>query len=240
MTEVDVLDPLLAAKTVIALWLHDTNGDVAGLGAEVSLITEALTPGSVESVADLLAALGLRAERLADRQRAINDLVAWLWWPHRAQPLVPLDLNQVVQRWRALSPRLARDVRLELADGLPCVRGAAPAIVSILDNMVGNARKYADGPDGGISIRTGEDGGGIVLECRDAGPGFDPDDLVRLFELGYRGARSATRAEGAGTGLAGCALLATRMGATVSARNAEPHGALVTLRLPLWVGRPTP
>ena len=108
-----------------------------------------------------------------------------------------------------------------------------------LDNLVRNALTHT--PAGGLITvhsrrSTDEQGRGwLSLDVIDTGPGFDPDELKRVFDRFYRADASRSRAQG-GTGL-GLAIVRgiarAHGGEAVARNNTDGPGATVSLRLPL-------
>jgi two-component system sensor histidine kinase BaeS len=77
------------------------------------------------------------------------------------------------------------------------------------------------------------EGGAVVLEVRDGGPGLSEDDLAHAFERGALRARYAgERAVGTGLGLSIAHRLASRLGIQLTAGRAPEGGACFSLRLP--------
>ena len=107
-----------------------------------------------------------------------------------------------------------------------------------LDNLVRNALTHT--PAGGLITvhsrrSTDEQGRGwLSLDVIDTGPGFDPDELKRVFDRFYRADASRSRAQG-GTGL-GLAIVRgiarAHGGEAVARNNIDGPGATVSLRLP--------
>jgi signal transduction histidine kinase len=72
------------------------------------------------------------------------------------------------------------------------------------------------------------DGACCVISVIDCGPGLPPDDPERIFESSY-----STKQHGMGLGLALARQVLERQGGAAHARNAQPHGAIVTVELPM-------
>jgi signal transduction histidine kinase len=114
---------------------------------------------------------------------------------------------------------------------------APPALVRNLDrdrieaalgNLVENSLRHGDG-----TITLGGRAAGEMLELSvaDEGPGFPPGFDERAFERFSRAEAGRTMA-GTGLGLAIVKAIVEAHGGAAVAANAEPHGAIVTLRLP--------
>jgi two-component system OmpR family sensor kinase len=77
------------------------------------------------------------------------------------------------------------------------------------------------------------DGDDAVLEVTDAGPGVDPDDLTHLFDRFYRVDDARTRSTGgSGLGLAIVDAIVQAHKGSITARNVDPHGLALTVRIP--------
>ena len=71
----------------------------------------------------------------------------------------------------------------------------------------------------------------VTIEAADDGPGIAESALPHVFERFYRADEARTRnTGGSGLGLSIAKTLADALGAEISARNAEPHGAIFTLQ----------
>jgi signal transduction histidine kinase len=132
---------------------------------------------------------------------------------HRVRVLVkkgvlehgPLDINDVVGEVAQLvkSDMASRHVpmTLELASGLPRVRGDRVQLQQVVLNVVLNgieAMRETNGRAPALAIRTFPAGPrSVTVAIEDSGPGIDLDDVERIFEPLY-----TTKREGLGMGLA--------------------------------------
>ena len=93
-----------------------------------------------------------------------------------------------------------RDIDLGLSvDINATVRANPHELRSLLHNLLDNALRYT--PDHGVvDVRVFADGGKVVVEVVDTGPGIPPDLLPRVFDRFFRIEGSDT--EGSGLGLA--------------------------------------
>jgi len=99
------------------------------------------------------------------------------------------------------------------------VRTDAALVERVVDNLVGNALKYASGT---IDVAVRQNGSAAVLEVADQGSGMTAADRERIFQRFFRGA-SAAGTEGLGLGLSLVAEVAKWHGGS-AAVEATPHG----------------
>ena len=106
----------------------------------------------------------------------------------------------------------------------------------ILQNLIDNALSVA--PRGGhvwlraAPLRMPGRPAGISISVTDDGPGFPPGTTERVFERFYRADPSRTGG-GSGLGLSIVRELARAHGGEAWAENVAPHGARVTVLLPI-------
>jgi PAS domain S-box-containing protein len=130
---------------------------------------------------------------------------------------------------RACEP-LAADllVRQDVPTGLPAVYADRQRVVQVFQNLVQNAIQHSP-PGARVSIAAGAAPEGRTVWCavRDAGPGFAPEDLRRLFEPFY-----SRRQGGTGLGLSIAQRIVEQHGGRIEAHNHPEGGAVVTVTLP--------
>jgi two-component system sensor histidine kinase GlrK len=150
-------------------------------------------------------------ERLLDYQRAL----------HAAASLVPrpvaLDaLVREVARAHELAAQ-AKNQRLVLDLKPVAVEADREKLRSIVDNLLGNALKFAP-VNGTISVRVCGSGGEALLDVIDSGPGVPPEEYESIFDSFFRGrAKAGGRVEGTGLGLA------------IAREYAEAHGGRINV-----------
>jgi signal transduction histidine kinase len=110
------------------------------------------------------------------------------------------------------------------------VRGDAALLERVVDNLVGNALKYARPPEP-VRVAVRSDGGEGVLEVEDRGPGLSPDDRERVFQRFFRGA-TAGGTQGLGLGLSLVAEVARWHGGKIEVEAAAAGGSLFRFSLP--------
>jgi signal transduction histidine kinase len=103
--------------------------------------------------------------------------------------------QDVMTRFRLRHPDL--QVQAEIAE-VPAISGDATRLVQVLDNLFGNAVKYAPGSP--LAVRVGSTERHVHFSLTDSGPGIPEEYLPFVFERFYR-AQADPSATGTGLGL---------------------------------------
>lgn len=129
-----------------------------------------------------------------------------------------------------------RGVRLRIEDTgfqrSPCKLfvGDRTRIVQIVANLVRNAVHFT--PSGGlVTIRRRRENDQFIVTVEDEGPGIEPGDLPRIFELGFRGA-AARDIPGSGIGLAVVHRFVQEFGGAIHVVTRRDVGTTFEIRLP--------
>jgi len=147
----------------------------------------------------------------------------------------PLDLEAVVRTAvRLVDPSLQKATRrfeLNLAPGLPRVRGNAQRIEQVVVNLVLNACQALPDPERAVrvSTRLAPDGAGVQLVVEDEGVGIPADHLPRLTDPFFTTKRDSG---GTGLGLSVSAGIVKEHGGTLAFDSRPGAGTTVVLTLP--------
>jgi len=144
----------------------------------------------------------------------------------------PVELSDVVEaainRVRIRAPGLTFAADLAPA----AVRGRPGELERMIVNVLDNAAKWSPaGATVEIRLRVEADDA-CLLTVADAGPGIDEADRPHVFNRFYR-AVAARSTPGSGLGLAIVAQTAAQHDGTVTTGPRQPHGTVVSIRLPL-------
>jgi signal transduction histidine kinase len=125
----------------------------------------------------------------------------------------------------------AERIVLELEPGLVALADMK-RLQQAIGNLLSNALLYtAFGP---ITVRAAQDGGSVLVEVEDHGPGLAPEEVNRVWESFYRGAESAQLPNrGSGLGLTVVKQIIELHGGTVGVRRTDGGGATFWFTLPL-------
>jgi two-component system NtrC family sensor kinase len=96
----------------------------------------------------------------------------------------------------------ARNITVRFTAGphLPSLKANPLRLRQMLDNLIGNAIKYTP-PGGEVNVHVRAEGGQIILQVTDNGPGIAPSDQPRIFEKFFRGENVPDDVPGSGLGL---------------------------------------
>jgi len=217
-------DRLAATGELAASVAHELRNPLAGLQMTLSNLRAELGAGELAERVDLMIE---EVERLT---RLLNSLLDSA--RHAPESARPVRLSDVVDEVETLTRyqlppeiHLSSTVAADLTVRLPPDR-LRQALLNLILNAAG---ALGNGP-GEIRIDAAVDNGTLRLSVSDDGPGFPAE----MLDIGIRPFFS-TRERGTGLGLATVRRFARDIGGTVELGNRQPHGAHITLILPVEV-----
>jgi PAS domain S-box-containing protein len=217
----------LAWQRLIRVLGHELNNSLAPIKSIAgSLVGRIAQPElSVEARDDLQRGLGVIAERADSLARFMEGYsrIARLPPPRKQ----PVDVAGFVADVAPLEKRVPVEVR----GGPPSTVEADPAqLQQVLINLISNGAEAIDGREGRVSVAWHRDGGEVVLEVTDDGPGLaNPANLFVPF--------FTTKPKGSGIGLVLSRQIAEAHGGRLELRNRpDASGCVAELRLPLGAG----
>lgn len=122
------------------------------------------------------------------------------------------------------------EVRVDIADDMPAIRGNRQLLSEMLANLIDNAIRYTQ-TNGKIGIVARHSGENVILTITDNGPGIPEAEREYVLERFYRGIEVST--EGSGLGLAiAQEILKLHGGRITLAAVAGNSGLHVTVEIP--------
>lgn len=164
---------------------------------------EALRDGVIEPTPEALASVHDEVMRLVRLVDALHQLARADALRQQPKPLVPTDLDLVVEQLgRVIRPTAGLrgiQLSLDLNAGPTPVPVHADTMAQVIRNLLRNAAQYTG--DGGL-IRVQTDVADQVYRftCLNTGPGISPEDLPFVFNRFYRTER-ARKGQTAGVGI---------------------------------------
>ena len=204
---------------------HEVGNPLAAVVGYVEILISGLEDKELE--ADILK----RSRKELDRiQVIIGDLLDYA--RPGELPFVAVEIRGLLQEARKrvrLLPRFQKvTVELEFEDDLPDLWLQKEKVHQVLMNLLLNSADAMSG-SGTVCLSAIGQEGGIEIQCRDSGAGFDPGHLEKVFDPFF-----TTKEPGGGTGL-GLAIshrIVASQGGTLTAENNPAGGALLRLFLP--------
>ena len=148
-----------------------------------------------------------------------------------------MDINEaileVIEVTRSELLRNGISLQIELAKGLPLIRGDRIELQQVILNLIMNAVEAMSETSNGsreasrdLLISTAEDKSGVLVAVQDSGPGLSPENLERLFDPFY-----TTKPGGMGMGLSICRSIIEAHEGRLWASANEPRGAVFQFTL---------
>jgi len=169
-----------------------------------------------------------RLERLVSNLLDMTRLESGVVEPRREW--VPL-VEVVGAAMNRLDRQLAgRPVVTTIPDDVPLLSIDPILVQQLFVNLLENAAKYTP-PGSELSVRAAREGGTLVVDVADRGPGIPAGEEERVFERFHRAAQPGVR--GVGLGLPIARAIAQAHGGRLTASNRAGGGAVFRLTLPL-------
>lgn len=162
----------------------------------------------------------------------VNQLESGKLTLHPATFLIQDQITEMLASLAPLAEQKAQRLLNDVAAGLPPVYADAILITRVLENLIGNAIKYA--PDHGMvrvsARRDVDDPTKLRIDISNTGPGIDPELVPRLFGKFVAG---KNRERGHGLGLAFCKLAVEAHGERIAVESTVEEGTTFWFTLPV-------
>ncbi|MHC4880281.1 MAG: sensor histidine kinase [Planctomycetota bacterium] len=236
LNEVSHISRLNTLAEMVGALAHELNQPLASVTnfAETARILgergETASP-QMQEILERIATESLRAGEIIRRLRTLVQ--------KKTPGHIRTSINQVVQdsldmfRMRELVTNGTLDV--QLADDLADIKVDPVQLEQVILNFLLNARdatKELEGRLPKIVVTTARDDGHVIVSVEDNGPGIASSDPAAVFEPYF-----TTKSNGMGLGLAICRTIVESHNGSIAAENVEPHGAKLTVRLPVAESR---
>ncbi|SMB94914.1 PAS domain-containing sensor histidine kinase [Deinococcus hopiensis] len=210
---------------------HDLQEPLRKVQAFADRLKSRYAPALGDEGRDYLERMQSAAARM---QLLINDLLTLSRVTTRAQPFVPVDLQEITRGVLSdLEVQIERQGAEVRVGALPVVAGDPTQLGQMLQNMIGNALKFRrEGVLPVIEVGAEVDGETCRIAVKDNGLGFDEKYLDRIFTP-FQRLHGRSAYEGTGMGLTICRKIAERHGGSVTARSLPGEGSTFVVSLPL-------
>ncbi len=230
---VELQDSLRRSETMSAMGMlvagvaHEVRNPLFSISANLDAF-DAKT-GSRPEFKTFVTLMRAEVERLAGLMKELLDYgkpVQAALAPESVDPVI----REAMERCAPLAARVGVELMSHLASSLPPVPMDRRRLVQVFQNLLQNAIEHS--PAGGV-VRVGatkeqhESGAWVVATVTDSGPGFQQEDLARIFMPFF-----SKRRGGTGLGLAIAQRIVEAHGGQVWGVNRPEGGAALTVKLP--------
>jgi PAS domain S-box-containing protein len=199
---------------------HDLKSPLRGIHQLATWIGDDLRDTLHEDTRQNLVLMQSRIDRL---DRLLDDLLAYARAGRAEGEIVPVDTRALVNDiFDLLATRKA--IRLEVQADLPVLHTRKAPLELVFRNLIGNAIKHHDKPQGRITIGARPIDGSYEFSVTDDGPGIAPEHQQRVFGM-FQTLRSRDDVEGSGIGLAIIKKTVESLHGTVSLESDGEHGS---------------
>ena len=230
----------LLHNTLLSAVSHDLRTPLAAItGSATSILAagEAMAAPVRNELITTIAAESQRMERLIEKLLEMTRLESGMEITHGEMVDMEELIVAVASRWRKVISD--REIKIDVADGLPLVNGDPILLEQILSNLLENAVEHAQ-VQTPVEIQARSTADSVEIRVMDRGIGLTPEETHRIFEKFYRGRRSDGNSDsgrrpirGLGLGLAICRAIVQLHKGQIIARPRSGGGAEFIFQLPI-------
>ena len=217
-------EQLAALGELVAGVAHEVRNPLFGMSATLDLLEP-----YVDESAD--------AAELCDAMRTwlsrLNNLMENLlhygktWRMDLVEGVVDTAVKQSVETCFSVAAEAGVKLQTDIHP-TPTILMDSSRLALVFENLIRNAVQHSRRGQS-VNVSAAPHGEQVVCSVEDAGPGFEPADLPRIFEPFYTKRRGGT-----GLGLAIVQRIVEEHGGTIAAENRPEGGAVVTIQLPVY------
>jgi PAS domain S-box-containing protein len=162
----------------------------------------------------------------------INDLLAYARVGTRGQPFEPADSRAALGgAMRNLIATISETRAIVTNADLPTVRGDAPQLILLFQNLIANAIKFRSANTPSIHVSAQDRGREWVFAVKDNGIGIEPRHAERVFVI-FQRLHTRDEYPGTGIGLAVCKRIVERHGGKIWFESEPGKGATFFFTIP--------
>ncbi|MGZ5304535.1 MAG: sensor histidine kinase, partial [Bacteroidia bacterium] len=173
---------------------HDLKSPLLNIEAIIDLLQRELADNENETIKKCAKDLNEIVASMTDLIKGITDY-SKVGFQHGLQEDV--NLNTIIKEVRKLV-HIPPGFRFVADDNLPVIRGNKTKILQVFLNLVNNAMKYNDKPDGIVEIHSNTNTHTHIICIADNGPGVPVKMRNKIFELFQKGVQAKKGSHGIG------------------------------------------
>lgn len=207
---------------------HDLKSPLRGVDQLASWITEDLgdTLGD-----DTREHLRLMRSRITRMEMLLDDLLAYSRVGRSNDEIISINTHELVENTFELQAT-NKPIHLVVADGMPVLNAQKVPLELVFRNLIGNAIKHHDKPQGKIWISACKNTDGFEFTVQDDGPGVPAKHQERVFAM-FQTLKPRDEIEGSGIGLALVKKAVESVGGTVTLESDGQQGCTFRFTWPI-------
>lgn len=158
---------------------HDLKAPLRGMGSLIDWLATDYGDKFDDDGRELLRLLSSRARRMND---LIDGILQYSRVGRIHEEKVEIDLNQLVgEVIESIVP--PQHISVAIEGRLPTITGERTRMEQIFQNLIGNAVKYMDKPQGKVSVGCVSENGRLEFHVSDNGPGIEQKYFNKIFQI---------------------------------------------------------
>jgi len=183
-------------KDFASIVSHDLKAPLRGIKALATWIVDDCSGQLGEEASEQLNMLVNRVDKMYE---LVEGVLLYSRAGRTEEHPLRIDLNKYIPDIIGmLAP--PENIRITLASKMPVIECQETRVLQLFQNLLGNAIKYNDKPEGQISIDCVEEGDFWKFSIADNGPGIAEKHFERIFKM-FQILRVTDKPEGTGVGL---------------------------------------
>jgi len=150
-----------------------------------------------------------------------------------------LQINETLKEVLSIYEQRAKSdniqIRTELDRGLPPVSASPTEMQQVFMNLINNALDAMGSAGGSLEVRTRMEGGEVVVDIADTGPGIPKAAIARIFDPFFT---TKPAGKGTGLGLSICYGIIKKLGGKLTVDSAVGLGATFHVHIPVRTETP--
>lgn len=211
---------------------HDMKAPLRGIDNVVSWIEEDHHDELPKKVREYLL---LIKSRITRAENLLRGILAYSRIGREQPDYSLVNVNQLITEIASYLPKDTA-ITLHVQPGLPTLRTERVLLLQVFSNLILNAFKHHDKPNGFVSVKCRETIDNFEFSIRDNGPGIDPTYHERIFMI-FETLGDKDSTENTGVGLAIVKKILSDRGLKITIDSAPGEGSTFTFQWPKDYGK---
>lgn len=200
---------------------HDLKSPLAGIAGLLEIIKQ---DPRIEEIDELKSYLDLMSDASTHLKGMIGSILEYSRKTDREQVVETVNVYEMVtQLAQLLFP--PPHITISVQRSLPTIVTHKFKLQQVFQNLISNAIKYNDKPQGQITVGHTDDGEFIKFYVKDNGPGIKEEDQQQVFKLFETGGNKTHRDDSTGVGLNITKMLVEEQGGKIGVESELGQGS---------------